>query len=67
MSQSSMRWFAVPGYRAAGESPRVVTVDGELIATCETLDDAEQIVDDHNQSLERRSYCNSSIERTGTG
>jgi len=54
----SMRWYAVPYYAPSQQSvppakrpAQVLNADGELIADCEALEDAEHIVDLHNDRL----------------
>ena len=41
----STRWYAVPGY--GRQLPTVVNAAGELVCTCEELEDAKSIAADH--------------------
>jgi hypothetical protein len=51
------RWYAVPAYKGArgiDGQHHVVNAHGELVCTCERLQDAESIAADHNRSTPAR-------------
>lgn len=68
------RWYAVPAYRPGGKPANgidgqhhVVNAHGELVCTCERLEDAERIAIDHNRSTPARREPSHALTPTPGG
>lgn len=78
MDDLDRRWYPVPGHKTA--DAQVIDRAGELVCTCETMEIAERIADDHDFGNRRHSTARrepprpvppagsgSLIEQGGTG